>query len=553
MNPHRPRVAGVRRALLALLAAAVLPAALPAQAPALLTPGEANRWRSLSTHAEVTAFYRALQARSPHVRTFGLGLSRERRELLALTLAKPAVATPAEAHASGKPIVFIAAQVHGNEPAGKEGLMLFARDVALGPLQHLLDELIFVLVPQINPDGAEADSVGTRANPTGYNLNRDYVQLENPETRALVSRGIARWEPHVLVDAHEAFGPPRFYDFYTAYPRNQYGGRAIVSLTEREVLPAVVAALEAAGFNHYFYHTIPNSLTDALSEALPPAGSRDPVPLGIPAELRGRLPAITRGGDGARSLSSYGGPHGAVTLLYESLRERDPRPGIEKRARMHRTAMEGLSRYVAANPARVKQAVAEAREEMIARGSRWDPADSIVVKWEAFVTHEAPYRVWIDGRVVDINVPIRDGRRPVLSRVRPEGYVIEAHREDVADHLLLHGVVVERTLEPVRVEVESFRVASVARSEPFEGVIPRDFVTALEPGTRELPAGSWIVRAGQKRAGLVFHMLEPEDAESLASSGWFINQEEPGSVLPVHRIRSLPQVPTQVKTEPRDP
>ena len=157
--------------------------------------------------------------------------------------------------------------------------------------------------------------------------------------------------------------------------------------------------------------------------------------------------------------------------------------------------------------------------------------------------------MWIDGRVVDVNIPIRDGRRPVLGRIRPEGYVIEAHRGDIAEHLALHGVVVERTLEPVSIEVESFRTDSVARSDPFEGVIPRDFRTTLEPAVVEFPAGSWIVRAGQKRAGLVFHMLEPEDDESLASAGWFINQEERGSLLPVHRIRDLPAVPTQVRPE----
>ena len=252
MKSSRNPVPAVRRVLAALAAILTLPLGLSAQESVLLTPGEANRWESLSSHAEVNAFYRDLQARSPWVRTFHLGWSRERRELLALTLASPAVATPAEAHATGKPIVFIAAQVHGNEPAGKEGLMLFARDLALGPLQTLLDDAIFVLVPQINPDAAEADSVGTRTNPTGYNLNRDYVQLVNPETKALISRGVARWEPHVLVDAHEAQGPPRYYDFYTAYPRNLYGGQALVEITEREVLPAIVGALETAGFREDF-------------------------------------------------------------------------------------------------------------------------------------------------------------------------------------------------------------------------------------------------------------------------------------------------------------
>jgi murein tripeptide amidase MpaA len=110
-------------------------------------------------------FYHELARLSPDVRLREIGLSREGRPILAVTIARPAVAEPWEAHASGKPIIFIGAQVHGNEPAGKEGLMLFARDLALGSAQDLLEGGVFVFVPQINPDAAEAGVGGTRANP----------------------------------------------------------------------------------------------------------------------------------------------------------------------------------------------------------------------------------------------------------------------------------------------------------------------------------------------------------------------------------------------------
>ena len=489
----------------------------------LLTPGESNRWEKISSHDEVMEFYRQLQARSPYIRTFHLGWSREKRELLAVTLARPAVTSPAEAHASGKSIIFIAAQAHGDEPAGKEGLMLFSRDVALGSLDRLLDSVIFVLVPQINPDAAEAATWGTRLNPSGYNLNRDYVRLDNPETRAIVSRGIAHWEPHVIIDAHEAFGPPRYYDFYTSISRASYGPSAVAEFTEKEVLPAVVGALDQGGYTHYFYHTVPSGIVTDTTRA------------------------ISKGGGGARSLSAYGGPHGAVTILFESLRRRDSRIGLERRARMHWTAMEGLARFVAANSSRVTASIAEGRNDMIMRGSRWDADDSVFVRWQSFVTHRAPYKVWDGDSVVDLMVQIQDGRRPVLGRIRPEGYVIEAHREDLAQHLGLHGLVVERTLAPVTIPIESYRVDSVSRSDPVEGEIPRDFTTTIEARDVVFPAGTWIVRAGQKRAGLLFHMMEPEDNESFASAGRFINHESPRAILPIHRIRTMPQVPTQVR------
>lgn len=533
-----------------LLACATAPAQSPAQslasANAFPTPSEATGWQKISSHAEVTRFYRELQARSPEVRLFHLGTSREGRDLLTVTVARPAVTSPAEAHATGKPIVFIGAQVHGDEPAGMEGLMLFARDLAIGSLQALLDDVVFVFVPQINPDAGEAGEWGSRNNPSGYNLNRDYARLDNPENRAFVNRGLVHWEPHVIVDAHEAQGPPRYYDFYTSYPRN-HGAPQLQALLEAEVVPALVRSLEVAGFNHYFYHTVPGGIAQVVRQSGALAGGDLDGVLELPQELQEALPPISFGGGGTRSLSSYGGPHGAITLLYESLRRRDSRIGLERRARMQYVAMEGLARYVAQNRSKVLATVAEAREHMIARGAHWDEADSIPVTWESYVTRNQPYTIVVDDRPVEVAIPIRDGRRPERQRVRPVGYLIESHRGDIAEHLALHGVVVERLLEAATVEVESFRVESVTRSTPSEGFIPRDFTVSLEPRTLEVPAGTWIARSAQKRAGLLFHWMEPEDADSYASGGWFINHEGQGNVFPVHRLRTLPRVPMQVR------
>lgn len=543
-------------AVLVLLACSTAPAQTPAATPGptpsrasgdpFPTPAEATGWQEISPHAGITAFYRELQVRSPDVRVLHLGTSREGRELLTVTVARPAVTSPAEAHATGKPILFIGAQVHGDEPAGMEGLMLFAREVALGSLQGLLDDVIFVFVPQINPDAGEAGPWGSRNNPSGYNMNRDYARLDNPENRAFVSRGLVHWEPHVIVDAHEAQGPPRYYDFYTSYPRN-HGAPQLQALLEAEVVPALVRSLEAAGFNHYFYHTVPGGIAQVVRQSGALAGNDPGDMLELPPELQDALPPISFGGGGTRSLSSYGGPHGAITLLYESLRMRDSRIGLERRARMQYVAMEGLARWVAENRSTVLRTVAEARNHMISRGATWDEADSIPVGWESYVTRNQPYTIVVDDRPVQVNIPIRDGRRPDAQRVRPVGYLIESHRGDIAEHLSLHGVVVERLLEPTTVEVESFRVESVTRSAPSEGFIPRSFEVTLQRQELEVPAGTWIARAAQKRAGLLFHWMEPEDADSYASGGWFINHESEGNLFPVHRLRALPGVPMQVR------
>ena len=77
------------------------------------------------------------------------------REFTLVTIAKDPVTSPQDAIRSGKTIVLIANAVHGNETAGKEASQLVARELVSGSLQKLLDDVIVLFVPLINPDGGE--------------------------------------------------------------------------------------------------------------------------------------------------------------------------------------------------------------------------------------------------------------------------------------------------------------------------------------------------------------------------------------------------------------
>ena len=496
------------------------PRAEPAEA--LRTHAERSAWTELTPHAGVVAFYEELTAHAPEVRLRSFGESAEGRALLEVTLARPAVTSPWEAHASGKPIVLINAQVHGDEPAGKEALMLLARDLATGPLSALLDDVIFVLSPQLNPDGAEAGDWGSRANLRGRNVNRDYLRLENPETLAFVSRVIATWSPHVIVDSHELVGPPRIYDFYTSFPRDFLGPAQNHALTRDEVVPAIVEALAAADFDHFPYHRVPSGLVD------------DPS-LGVSA-----------GTYGARALSSYGGAQAAVTVLFESMRPRDARLDLESRTHRHHVAMTAVARYVAEHAPRVVATVREEREALVARGARWDLSDSIAVRLVEVPSREEDYRIQSGGEVVEFRVPILDSAVVELGRVRPVAYLIEPEREELARHLSLHGLQVDRLEQAAVVPAESFVVDSVGRdSQQYEGYVERSFRTTLQAGDLAVPAGAFVVRADQPNARILFHLMEPEDVNSFAAMGWLATHERRGQTLPFHRLTALPDVPME--------
>jgi hypothetical protein len=521
---------------LATASLATHPASLAGQAltgnqafpEALRTHAERSGWSELTPHDEVVRFYRELARHSPDVRLREIGRSREGRPILGVTLSRPAVAEPWEAHASGKPIIFIGAQVHGNEPAGKEGLMLFARELAVGVSQDLLEGGVFVLVPQINPDAAEAGEGGTRTNPAGYNVNRDYARLVNPESRAVVEEILTPWRPHVTVDAHELTGA-HAYDFYALHPSHLSTPTAVREMAAGPATDAVRRAIEAAGHTYFPYHLLPSD------------------PTTIPDE------GITGAGYGIRILRSYGGVRGSVSLLYESRRDQDPALRIEERARWQHVAMEGLARWAVENGAEVMAAVAEGRAETARLGSRWNPADTIVVRAELEVGDTVDYRspemqrrtdgpgFEPTGRILDLRVPFRDRIVGVVTRPRPVGYLIEPHRGDLAEELLRHGLQVEWIGAALDAEVESFRIDSVnVASSTAEGYHERAVWTTLELRSAVLPRGAWLVRATQPMAGLAFALLEPEDIDSFASTGLFAAEKQVGGLLPVHRLRELP-------------
>jgi len=495
----------------------------------LRTFAERSGWTDLTPHEDVVQFYRDLARLSPDARLSEIGQSREGRPILMMTLSRPAVAEPWEAHASGKPIYFIGAQVHGNEQAGKEGLMIFARELAFGDAQDLLDDVIFVLVPQINPDAHEATRDGTRANPAGYNVNRDYSRLVNPESRAIVEQVLNPWRPHLTVDAHELTGP-RIYDFYALHPSNLNAPAGPRELSAGPATDAVREAIEGAGYSYFPYHLQPSDPTQ-----VPEVG-------------------ILGAGYGIRILRTYGGVRGGISLLFESRRDNDPRVDIEPRVRWQRLGMEAVARYAAENPEEVLGTIAEGRADMYRLGSRWDPADSIVIRTEFVSSGTVDYRMpemrrradgqgfEPTGEILELHVPFVDSAVSILSRVRPVGYLIEPHRGDLAEQLLRHGLQVERVSEPIRMQVEGFRVDSVeVASSTAEGYYERTVWTTTVEREVELPLGAYLVRSTQPMAALAFSLLEPEDVDSFASEGQFAAEKSVGGFLPVHRLRELPE------------
>jgi hypothetical protein len=209
--------------------------------------------RKLADWSELTAYFKKLGAESDRIRYEDVGKTTEGRPFVAVTissadnlahlerykeiqrkLADPRLTSPDEAKqliAEGKTILVVTCNVHSTEIASSQSATEFAYQLATGDtpkIHSILDNVIIVLVPSLNPDGQQLvvdwykKYLGTPyegTNPVvvwhhyvGHDDNRDWSSFTQVETRLAVEKVINPWHPQILYDIHQmGSNGPRIY------------------------------------------------------------------------------------------------------------------------------------------------------------------------------------------------------------------------------------------------------------------------------------------------------------------------------------------------------
>jgi len=535
-------LSGVSLAAVVLLLSGslVLPAGARQQAQPPQTWQEAQNFRSGPTPFEpLMKFWYELDAMSDNVSVRPLTKTLLDREFTLVTIAKDPVTSPQDAIRSGKTIVLIANAVHGNETAGKEASQLVARELVSGSLQKLLDDVIVLFVPLINPDGGE---VRRRTNEEGFDMNRDYIKLESQEIYALVTRVINEWTPDIHIDTH-------------------HGGSAPYTLTWQGTLnPAADAELRAYPYAH---------ITPRIREALRAEGY-DGFDYSGPQTRDGVR------GWGSTSVEPrkhhvYTGLVNSIGLLFEtpssSHRVRngavEPIPQAERYRHQVRGQEIGITtvlRHAAEKRAEIRALTNAARARAIRAGANPTPNNGVVVDYALVSRGTEP--VWMPqqgggrgrgqaaaeapagrgaaqpagqgrggGRGQGTpqtysleNVPVwlkYDVKRTVP---RARGYIIPASIAKVVPLLLDHGIQVHRFVEPASMELEVYDAIGVQRNEYFQGHYLKS-VTGVEKKTEtvQVPAGWFYVSTAQAKGNLISYLMEPETDDNLITWGYTDN------------------------------
>jgi hypothetical protein len=101
---------------------------------------------------------------------------------------------------------YIHGSVHGDEYPGVDAAIRLIETLAYDDseeVQMILDNVILLVNVVANPDGRV---MGIRYNANGFDLNRDFITLAQPETRATV-RVFTEWNPMVVLDLHGFVDP----------------------------------------------------------------------------------------------------------------------------------------------------------------------------------------------------------------------------------------------------------------------------------------------------------------------------------------------------------
>ncbi len=174
-------------------------------------------------------------------------------------------------------IIYQGFSVHGNEASGTEAgvLLLYHLAAGQGPaVDEALDNLVIILDPLLNPDGRDrfADWAnrnrgrvavgdpqdrehdepwpGGRTNHYWFDLNRDWLPLQHPESRGRIAL-FHHWRPQLLTDHHEMGSNATFF-FQPGVPsRTNPNTLPINQALTGEIATFHAAALDRIGQLYY--------------------------------------------------------------------------------------------------------------------------------------------------------------------------------------------------------------------------------------------------------------------------------------------------------------
>ena len=459
------------------------------------TPSEKTGFKEYTSYEDMVQYLKDIQSTTTEMLLSSFGQTIEGREQLYAVFSRPLVTQPWEAMTSGKPIVVLAANIHGGERTVRESLLLITREFATKgtPMNGLLDRLVIIIVPTINPDGLVR---ATRGNSQGVDVNRDWIKLEQPSLYNYVRNILLTWNPHVFLDGHNGCAEP--YNICYQGPANAASDRRITDLCDQEIFPFIGREMEKNGYKAWYY-----------------SGGDEKQWRTAPTE--------------ARISINYGGFINTFGVLFES-----PRQDRDVGAKSGLVATRALVQYVADNAEKVMMTVDRARRETMQMGQE-ARGDIVVQMTKGPKPYKVSYEIMttVGGTKDPQTGRVTGGTRqpqkvanadlimePIATKTRPwpYAYILEARAYKAVELLKAQKVMIEVLTEDREIPIEAYRLVEMTRSSQYDHPASVSSIKVEEETVKEkrvFPKGTYIIRTGQAMGRVITHVLEPETPDNV--------------------------------------
>jgi len=241
------------------------------------------------THDKLVYYMRAVAAATDRITIEETGVTHEGRPQLLLTVTTPNnhaninkirtdhvwLTYPNESDkldiTKMPAVIYMGFSIHGNEPSGANASLavIYYMAAAQGPLiEEALANTVVLLDPSFNPDGLTRFSTwanmhksknvnpdpsdreysevwpGGRTNHYWFDLNRDWLPLQQPESRNRIVK-YHEWKPNILTDHHE-MGTNSTFFFQPGVPSRTHP----LTPAKNQELTAKVGTFHAAAFDN---------------------------------------------------------------------------------------------------------------------------------------------------------------------------------------------------------------------------------------------------------------------------------------------------------------
>ncbi|MDT3695215.1 MAG: M14 family metallopeptidase [Ignavibacterium sp.] len=464
------------------------------------------------------SYFQKFADKTQYVNIETIGRTPQGRELKVIIVSKDKAFTPELAKQTGKAIVLIQNGIHPGEIEGKDACMLLLREILITKeKEHLLDNIILLIIPVLNVDGHERLSpfnrpnqngpkkMGWRTNALNLNLNRDYLKADTPEIRSFLKL-FNEWLPDFMIDNHTTNGADYQYHVTYGIETHQNIDKGLVHWIEKDYLPYLTEKVEADGF-----------IVGPYMEFK--AGTIESGILDLPAP-----PRLSHG---------YCARQNRVCLLVEthSLKPFANRVYSTKSMMEHTISFlnDHSERIVSLNHHSDKYTTKyyltdKKKFPLVLTGN--GKFDKYLFKgFEWYDEHSGISGYTIrkyTNKPIEIEIPIFNKANSLKKIYVPPAYIIPEQFTNVIEVIKAHQIKFNVLSSSKRLKVEKYRFTNIQFSSyPYEGRQLPSFSVESFTEKCDVPAGSLVVYTNQRQLRIIVNLLEPEAPDSFVNWGFF--------------------------------